>query len=375
MKLILPFLILFSLNSFAEVIDIFSFTKETNTGYRIPALITSKKGTLLAFCERRKGLHDHAENDIVLRRSFDHGKTWQDLQVIHDDGGNSLNDPCALTLKSGRILLIYQRFPKGVHARNSGHTVMAENGYDGPKNTRTYLTFSDDDGASWSVPEDISRQARRKDRISIGSPGQGIQLTRGKYKGRVIFPLYETRRIDAKNRDWSSSCLYSDDNGKTWQLSNILPHPEGVKGHANEAQIVETSEGVLFNARNQGGLAYRKVSRSIDGGKSWSKITLDKQLPGVRCMGSILRYSWAGENSQSIIIYAGPASQKSRKEGTLRLSYDEGQNWTKKLLLKAPYFGYSCMTKTSDGKIGLLYETEGCRKISFTTISLEQFSE
>ena len=51
-------------------------------GYRIPALVTTVQGTLLAFCERRTGLHDHAKNDIVLRRSQDGGRTWGALTVI-----------------------------------------------------------------------------------------------------------------------------------------------------------------------------------------------------------------------------------------------------------------------------------------------------
>ena len=66
------------------------------------------------------GHHDHAQNDIVMRRSTDNGKSWGEIQLIDDDGKNSLNDPCAVVLVSGRILLMYQMFPYGVHARNDG---------------------------------------------------------------------------------------------------------------------------------------------------------------------------------------------------------------------------------------------------------------
>ena len=67
-------------------------------GYRIPVLSISQKGTLLAFCERRVGLHDHAQNDIVLRRSLNGGKSWQPLQVLAEEGGDSLNDPCVVAI-------------------------------------------------------------------------------------------------------------------------------------------------------------------------------------------------------------------------------------------------------------------------------------
>ena len=69
-------------------------------GYRIPSIITTQKGTLLAFAERRVGLHDHAQNDMVLKRSFNNGESWESMQIIADFGKNSLNDPLAVVLES-----------------------------------------------------------------------------------------------------------------------------------------------------------------------------------------------------------------------------------------------------------------------------------
>ena len=105
-----------------ETTPVFSFDKEgadgEGYGYRIPSLITANNGTVLAFSERRVGLHDHAQNDIVVRRSEDNGKTWGEIQVIADHGKKSLNDPLAVVLETGRILLMFQEFPYGIHARN-----------------------------------------------------------------------------------------------------------------------------------------------------------------------------------------------------------------------------------------------------------------
>ena len=145
-------------------------------GYRIPSIVTTQKGTLLAFAERRVGLHDHAQNDIVLKRSFNNGETWENMQIIADFGNSSLNDPLAVVLEAGRILLMFKMYPYGVHARNSGWIQMADNGYDGPRNTKAYITWSDDDGVNWETPKEITKMIRPHDRINSGSPGIGIQL-------------------------------------------------------------------------------------------------------------------------------------------------------------------------------------------------------
>ena len=92
----------------------------TTFGYRIPSLLVTQRGTILAFSERRLGLHDHAQNDIVLRRSHDNGRSWDDEIVVHEDGMNSINDPLTVQLENGRILLMFARFPYGTTHANLG---------------------------------------------------------------------------------------------------------------------------------------------------------------------------------------------------------------------------------------------------------------
>ena len=213
-------------------------------GYRIPSLITAQNGDLLGIVERRIGTHDHAENDIVFRRSKNNGKTWSKEQVIFEDGKNSLNDPCALVLESGRILLMFQRYPYLVHSRKEGKLQMADTGYDGPRNTKSFITFSDDNGNSWSAPREITKEVRPSERISIGSPGIGIQLTKGKHKGRVVLPIYETKKLSSAERVWGNSVVFSDDQGQTWHISNEIAH-YGHTGYGNEAQIVEQSNNSI----------------------------------------------------------------------------------------------------------------------------------
>jgi len=345
-------------------------------GYRIPALTTTNKGTLLAFAERRKGMSDHAQNDLVLCRSEDNGQSWSEEIVVAEDGKNSLNDPCVTVLKNGKILLMYQKFPYGVHNHDRGWIQIADPGYDGPRNTKTFLIYSDDDGRSWSEPREISKSIRGSESIHIGSPGRGIQLTSGEYEGRVIVPLYEMYRKDRERAGSRNSVAYSDDNGKTWEVSNNIPH-NGHTGYGNEAQVVETKEGnILFVARNAGGF-YRKISRSDDGGRTWNNMNLDFGLPGTPCMGSVLRHSWP-EDGESLIVQASPANRQKRTNGTVRISDDEGETWKYSREIVPRYYGYSCLTRLDNGRIGLLYEhfpEDDNKTIKFTTFSVDYIKE
>jgi hypothetical protein len=342
-------------------------------GYRIPSLICTGKGTLIAFAERRIGLHDHAQNDIVMRRSEDNGESWQPVQVIADFGMSSLNDPLATMLESGRILLVFSEFPYGIHARNSGWIQMADKGYGGPRNTRSFITWSDDDGQSWAEPREVTRMLRPHDRIHAGSPGIGIQLTRGEYKGRVILPLYHTRKLNDEERDWTNAVAWSDDEGETWTLSNDISQT-GHTGYGNEAQVVELSDGsLLFMARNQGGF-HRKVAISKDGGRTWTNMRVDYELPGTECQGSLLRYDWSGDG-EGLIVQASPADKYGRLKGTVRISGDNGNNWQWSREIEPGFFAYSGLTKLQNGEVGLLYESAGYSTMTFVKFSVDWVKE
>lgn len=334
------------------------------TGYRIPALAVSKKGHLLAFCEQRVGLDDHAENDIVLRRGVDGGRTWSPLQVIANEGGDSLNDPCVVVLDSGRILLRYVRYPKGVHANNSETTVIADPGYDGPRNVRVYLTHSDDDGETWSPPRDVTRSMRRETAVSLGSPGTGIVLTRGPHRGRILFPNYEVYHLGGGKRKSANSISYSDDAGESWKLTGTIPEPSSTGSTGDEAQIVElTNGGVLLSARDEPGGNFRKLSVSRDGGETWSAHRLATDLMTPCCMSSVLRFSWPSENQPGLLLHTLPHTKSRRENGTLMMSNDEGATWKPLANIVPEYFGYSSLAMLPDGNIGCLYETDDCRRI------------
>ena len=343
------------------------FERRDPHGYRIPGIAVTHAGTVLAFAERRVGLHDHAQNDIVLRRGLDGGRTWQPEQVLSDEGGDSLNDPCAVALSSGRVLLRYKRYPQGFHARKTGHTEVCDTGYDGPRVVRVYLMHSDDDGATWTTPREITRQVRAAESVSAGSPGNGIELTRGPHKGRVVLPLYETIYVDGK-RTWKTRVMFSDDGGQNWTTGEYIPEGPPT-GYGNEAAVAELSDGtILFSARNQGG-ARRKLAVSRDGGKTWGAYSEHPQLVTPACMGGLLRYAWPEGNKPGVLVHSLPYG-KGRSNGVILLSRDDGKTWAEKRRLVPGAIAYSCLARLKDGTIGCLYEADGYRSIRFARFSL-----
>lgn len=335
-------------------------------GYRIPSLLTTSKGSVLAFCERRLGLHDHAQNDIVVKRSEDGGKTWGDEIVVFEDGMNSINDPLTVQLEDGRIMMMFARFPYGRHARTAGWIKIADTGYDDPKaNVLTYTTVSEDDGKSWSKPRDVSRMVKPGHWINANSPGAMIQLSKGKHKGRIITGLWgAVNEPGQKGRAWEVEVAFSDDGGNSWNRTPPLKDPE--KGFPNECQLAEAANGdVVMISRNQGGVALRKKSISKDGGRTWSVITTDETLPSVACMGSIVKGPKRGNGWD---LWASFPSPKGRKNGQIAVSKDFGKSFEIRKIVTGD-FGYSTTQVSPDGESLLcFYETDGYKVIRFLEI-------
>ena len=339
--------------------------------YRIPSLITSQNGTVLAFCEGRAGRNDHSENDIVLKTSQDGGESWSPVRAIASDGHNCLNNPQAVVSQdTGRIFLMYQHSPYGYHAERRenwyGKVLQAvDRGYEGEHIRRCFLISSDDEGVSWSEPREVTRGVKYQDAISLASgPGIGIQITAGEYTGRLLMP-FNHRSSESGKQVYTA---YSDDGGETWTKGN--PAPDGAPGFANEVQVVELTGGrVMLNARS--GTGCRKTGISEDGGESWTPLQDNSDLVDPVCQASILRCNEAGKDGVAF-LFSNPASAGDRVNGTVRLSRDEGMSWPVTKIICPGRFAYSCLASLPNGKIGCLYET-GVER-SYETIKLAVFS-
>lgn len=326
--------------------------------YRIPSLLTTRRGTLLAFSEGRQGKGDHSQNDIVLRRSRDAGRSWEEMRVIARDRPNVLVNPTAVEVRdTGRIWLMYQRYPEG--AREA----QVVPGLAGAMICRAFIVHSDDDGRSWSEAREITSSVKRPTvATSIASgPGIGIQLRRGSHRGRLLIPFNQ-----GPAGAWKVYAAISDDGGESWRYGETAPDSPTEPGTANEVQMVELSDGsVMLNARNQGGHHHRKIALSRDGGESWSTLVDDPALIEPQCQASLIRHGDPLDGDRSQLLFANPASATGRANGTVRLSRDEGRSWPIGRVIEPGFFAYSSLTVLPDRSIGLLYEANDYEKIVF----------
>jgi sialidase-1 len=335
--------------------DVFNAGAEGYHTFRIPALIATKNGTLLAICEGRKtGRGDHGDVDLVQKRSTDSGKTWGPLELIHEEGVTAkvtIGNPCPVVdQETGTIWLPFNR-----------------------DNDRVFMLSSRDDGRTWSKPQDITATTKKDDWTWYATgPGNGIQLTRGKFKLRLVIPC-DHRVGDAKPQDkgnWDkagrSHVIYSDDHGQTWKLGGATDFS------MNECAVVELADGTLMlNSRSYRGKACRGISLSRDGGATWEPTFDDPALVESVCQASLIRYSWpdSAKNSKGLLLFSNPAVPKGRTHVTVRGSDDDGKTWPHSRLICEGSSAYSTLAVLPTGEIGLLYERNDYKHLTLARFS------
>ncbi|MBZ3900324.1 FG-GAP-like repeat-containing protein [Streptomyces griseiscabiei] len=375
----------------------------TYTCFRVPSLVSTGNGTLIAFAEARMSAtcDDKLEMDIVSRTSTDGGATWTSPQII----ARSLSsDPANLgvpainaqptpivdaTYKNpatgaveGQVVLLYS-----VRLLTNG-TI---NGPDGkPNRIQTFAMYSHDDGRTWGGRTDITSQVNPAQsnqpdgeqqgvRFFLPGPGHGIQLrpTPAVADGRLLAPAYQNGRVDAGG-DWvdagihHASAIYSDNHGQSWQRGKITPNTDRYVG---EPSIAQLSNGHLYmtsrnnqNVTNADSDASSGVNRnkaiSTDGGASWEPATA-ANLPGARVFAPVLSLNSVprGDSFNQLVI-TEPVSRDTAhpaRQGTLRLrsSFDDGVTWqtpAQGLAITRGGAGYSDITRTTSGGLGVIYE-------------------
>ena len=355
-----------------EFTDVFIAGRDSYPAIRIPSVVVTHHGAVLAIAEaRRQPGADQAANCLILKRSTDGGRTWGALQTIAVDGLNSLNNPTTVVEQnSGRVWLMYQRIPS--HLREM--SPQTQTGYEGTNVYRNFLIWSDDEGLTWSAPREVTRMTKRPTVATTvaSGPGIGIQLTRGPHPGRLIFPFNE-----GPFGQWNDYAVYSDDRGETWQYGENVPgatflNAKGkLRSQLNEVQMVELADGsVRLNSRQFGLAKVRRTSVSHDGGATWSPVEQVPELRDPSCMGSIFRLTFPDNGEKSRILYSGPDSLK-RANGTVHLSYDEGRTWPVQRVLYPGSFAYSVLTRLPDGTIGCLFETDETDRMVFARFTLD----
>jgi len=329
--------------------------------YRIPAVTPLDGGPLLAFAELRPTLADNGTNDLVVASSTDAGTTWSAPRVIADLPGRSLNNPCAVQVArgphAGRTLVVFQSYPTGCGE------ACVQPGVTGDTICQTLVVHSDDRGATWSAPRDITAGTKRPNGVtSVASgPGVGIQLTCGPHAGRILIPFNE-----GPYNAWRVYAAWSDDGGDTWAFGE--PAPDGSPGRGNEVQAVERADGsILMVSRQFGGGGRRKSTVSRDGGATWSPLTAVADLPDPSCMGGLAERTIAG---RQVIVCTGPGSTSARVDGTLWASFDGGASWPASVRIADGPFAYSVPAFLDDRRVGVLHEVDRTGTIAFTVVDV-----
>ncbi len=313
--------------------------------FRIPAVVKSAGGTVLAFAEgRRNGCSDTGSIDLVMKRSPDDGRSWGDLQVVWSDGANTCGNPAPVVdSETGRIFLL--------STWNLGEDHEPDIISGKSRDTRrVFVLSSADEGQTWSDPFEITGQVKKENWTWYATgPVHGIQLRHGEHRGRLLIPC---DHIEAVTREYRSHVIYSDDHGDSWQLGGIVPQDQ-----VNECTVAELDEGrLLLNMRNYDrSQRSRRVSFSRDGGMSWSDIRPDPVLVEPICQASMLMFE--RDARPGLLLFLNPASREERVRMTLRMSPDQGGSWPVSRLLHEGPSAYSDMVQLNNREVLLLMET------------------
>lgn len=334
--------------------------------YRIPGLITTNKGTLLAVYDVRHQTNIDLQEDIDIgmSRSCDGGKTWEPMKIIMDMGEynglpqsqNGIGDPAILVDSETNTIWTSAVWVHGLaNARAWGSVRPGMTPEDATG--QIMLVNSTDDGVTWSNPVNITSMVKTDDMpMLLQGPGRGITME----NGTLVFPV-QYKSIN-NNQRGEISIIYSKDHGVTWHRATSVSTDDVV----SEPQVAEIAPGILMiNARTSA--SYRFVATTDNLGKKWKlHSSSGKSLIEPGCMGSLLHIG-EKENilKKDILLFSNPnfadirPSMSSRRNITIKASLDGGCSWRDEyqlILDEEQGWGYSCLTRIDDETIGILYE-------------------
>ena len=331
--------------------------------FRIPSVIAARNGTLLAFAEaRRFGANDAGDIDLVVKRSGDGGRSWSSLEVVGDDGPNTVGNPCPVLDRATGTLWLLSTHNRGTDRERD---IIAGTS----QGTRTvWVMKSTDDGASWSAPVEVTASVKQTDWTWYATgPGVGIQ-TRG---GRLVIPANHAEAGTGVHR---SHIIYSDDGGGHWGIG------ASADAGTNESQVAELADGrLMLNMRNHPPKPenFRMVAISVDGGRTLSPATPDRTLIEPPAQASLIRVTGGVAADRTRLVFANPASA-ARERLTVRVSDDEGASWPFARVIHDGPAAYSSLVALPDASIGLLFERgdkSPYERITFARLTLEWLTD
>eukprot|EP01095_Lingulamoeba_sp_RSL-Kostka_P016763 TRINITY_DN832_c0_g1_i1.p1 TRINITY_DN832_c0_g1~~TRINITY_DN832_c0_g1_i1.p1 ORF type:complete len:364 (-),score=86.06 TRINITY_DN832_c0_g1_i1:112-1203(-) len=323
----------------SNFVDVFSKGEAGYYCIKIPDILTTFDGVLLAFGEgRRESCSDFTWTDLVLKRSFDNGTTWSELQIVHTNSTHSdmnvIGNAAPVQLKqNSRILVPFTR-----------------------NNLEVWLTYSDDDGKTWSTPTNISKNVVEEDWEWIGTgPPASLQLP----SGRVITCTYASSfPFHQGDGAFSHSFVMYSDDYTNWYKGDMIDGPY----YTSECQIVSLQNGTLL-MNTRGHLAFRVQALSTDDGLTWKKPyeASDIVEPIGGCEGSLIKHP---ENNW--LFFSGPNNPRpERFNVSVFISKDEGNSYDLYSVINPGRSAYSALTILPDNSVGLLFERSNLTQFVF----------
>jgi sialidase-1 len=332
--------------------------------YRIPGIVVTTKGTVLAYSEaRRNSSADWGEIEVHLRRSTDGGKTWQEPKHIAHSGTRMEGNPHKKTDGGEREQTVNN--PVAIVDRQTGAIEMLYC----INYARCFAMRSTDDGVTWSQPVEITAtfEPFRKHydwKVIATGPGHGIQMK----SGRLVVPIWLAYGKEGDHKPSAAATIYSDDHGKTWKASDLCLPNEGDLGNPNETMIAELSDGrVMLVARSVSQASRKIITTSADGATGWTKPVFHEQLWEPICMASIA----AHPSKPGTLLFSNPHTLALDKDGKevpagrgkrenlcIKLSRDDGKTWPVNKVLDPGKAAYSDLAVLPDGTVLCLYEAD-----------------
>jgi sialidase-1 len=349
--------------------------------YRIPGIVVTKRGTVLAYAEARRNTGgDWDTIEIVIRRSTDGGKTFSSQKVVAHVPGPIERSPVAIERKQGLPTDVTYDNPVAIAAKDGAVHFLFCLEY-----MRVFCMRSDDDGRTFSRPVEITQaiNAFRPEyawRVVATGPGHGIELA----NGRLIVPLWLGLGTGRNGHgDSETATIYSDDRGQTWHRGAIAVPNTKEWITPNEAEAVQlANRDVMLNVRSSSKAQRRIVVISKDGASRWSPPRFQPELVDPFCFASIQRLSLKKTGGRNRLLFANPdnlsradgndlpGTSRDRKNLTVRLSYDEGKHWSEKGVIDRGAAGYSDLAVLPNGTILCVYEKGQQQVKGFHTASI-----
>lgn len=326
--------------------------KEGVAGYRIPAIITAKNGTVIAAIDERvpslADLNRNKNINIAVRLSKDNGETWSEptLAVDFPDGQSGSDPSLVVDGKTGDIFLFYNYMDLNKE----------------PNVFYLHYVKSNDNGETWGEPVDITDQIAKeewKKDFKFITSGRGVYTRNGKILHTLV------------NLKHGLHIFGSDDHGKSWYLIDTPIKP------ADESKIIELSNGNwMINSRvNSRTDKFRYIHISSNKGKTWKTLP-DKKLVDPGCNGSIISYSCkrtGGDKNR--LLFSNANSAKGRENLTVRVSYDDGKTWKYSKVIYSGPSAYSDLTVLPNGDIAVFFEKGGYKSNEVVIFSLEWLTD